>query len=252
LNVSRHHPRYLSLSVRESLTKALDEGIIVPQGLIAHGRGEAFDYLIGERTTASASKATSAAAALLLSSDRPVISVNGNTAALVGGDVVRLAALLGSPIEINLFHRSIRRERVLADYLKQLGAREVLGIGKAARITISGISSPRRRVDSRGIGSADTVLIPLEDGDRAEALKRAGKKVIAIDLNPLSRTSQVASVTIVDNVVRAIPTLMKFVSKMKTTPRINLVKITRNFDNRQNIATTIQQMIDYLEGWSTS
>jgi 4-phosphopantoate---beta-alanine ligase len=252
LNVSRHHPRYLSLSVRERLTKGISQGIIVPQGLIAHGRGEAFDYLIGEKTTVAASKAMSVAAALLLTSDNPVISVNGNTAALVGGDMVKLSTLLNSPIEVNLFHRSIQRERVLAGYLRQLGAREVLGIGKAARITISGIASPRSRVDARGIGSADTVLIPLEDGDRAEALKRAGKKVIAIDLNPLSRTSQVASITIVDNVIRAIPTLVKIVSKMKTTPRIDLVKITRSFDNHQNIGRTIREMIEYLEGWATS
>jgi 4-phosphopantoate---beta-alanine ligase len=251
LNVSRHHPRYLSLSVRERLTRALSEGIIVPQGLIAHGRGEAFDYLVGEKTTVAASKAMSVAAALLLTSDHPVISVNGNTAALVGGDIVKLAALLNSSIEVNLFHRSIQREQVLTGHLRQLGAREVLGIGKAARITISGIASPRRRVDARGIGSADTVLIPLEDGDRAEALKRAGKKVIAIDLNPLSRTSQVASITIVDNVVRAIPALIKIVSRMKTTPRSNLVNLTRNFDNHRNIGRTIREIIEYLEDWVT-
>lgn len=50
------------------------------------------------------------------------------------------------------------------------------------------------------------VLVPLEDGDRTEALRRMGKTVIAIDLNPLSRTSRAANITIVDNVIRAVPT----------------------------------------------
>ena len=47
------------------------------------------------------------------------------------------------------------------------------------------------------------VLVPLEDGDRCEALVAAGKQVLAIDLNPLSRTSMMATVTIVDEVSRA-------------------------------------------------
>ena len=43
----------------------------------------------------------------------------------------------------------------------------------------------------------------LEDGDRCEALVAMGKEVIVVDLNPLSRTSTTASVTIVDEVKRA-------------------------------------------------
>jgi 4-phosphopantoate--beta-alanine ligase len=58
--------------------------------------------------------------------------------------------------------------------------------------------SDRRMVDPDGIYIADVVLVPLEDGDRTEALVKMGKKVIAIDLNPLSRTSQKASITIVE------------------------------------------------------
>ena len=59
---------------------------------------------------------------------------------------------------------------------------------------------------TEGIYCADVVLIPLEDGDRAEALVKVGKKVIAIDLNPLSRTAMAAHVTIVDELTRAVPT----------------------------------------------
>lgn len=51
--------------------------------------------------------------------------------------------------------------------------------------------------------------MPLEDGDRTEALVRMGKRVVTIDLNPLSRTAVAAHVTIVDNLVRAMPALVE-------------------------------------------
>src|SRR5438132_13833206 len=82
MNLSPHHPRFLSLKTRDDLVKAVASGLIAPQGLIAQGRGEAFDYLIGERTMPTASVATLAAVALLLYAKSPVISVNGNTEAL--------------------------------------------------------------------------------------------------------------------------------------------------------------------------
>jgi 4-phosphopantoate--beta-alanine ligase len=53
--------------------------------------------------------------------------------------------------------------------------------------------------------AADVVLVPLEDGDRCEVLVGMGKKVIAIDLNPLSRTAKTATLTVVDEVTRALP-----------------------------------------------
>jgi len=46
--------------------------------------------------------------------------------------------------------------------------------------------------------------VPLEDGDRTMALRRYGVKVIAIDLNPLSRTSRTADLPIVDELTRAL------------------------------------------------
>lgn len=251
MRVNKSHPRFLSLSIRERLTKAMSQGIMVPQGLIAHGRGEAFDYLLGEKTTVSAAKATAAAAALLLTSDHPVVSVNGNAAALAGKEIIRLASVLSAPIEVNLFHQSTMREKIIARYLRRLGAKEVLGVGKA-RIRIRGIASPRARTDPLGIGRADTVLIPLEDGDRAEALRGEGKKVVAIDLNPLSRTSQAASVSIVDNVVRAIPSLTKTATRMKTVSSSKLVELSDSFDNHENLKNTIQEMIRYLRGWRPS
>ena len=56
--------------------------------------------------------------------------------------------------------------------------------------------------------------MPLEDGDRTTALRKAGKKVITFDLNPLSRTSQTADITIVDNVTRAVDLLSNEIRKM--------------------------------------
>jgi 4-phosphopantoate---beta-alanine ligase len=250
MRISKNHPRFVSLSIRERLAEAMSEGITVPQGLIAHGRGEAFDYLLGERTTVAAQNATAAAAALLLTSDHPVVSINGNTAALAGKGIVKLASILDAPIEVNLFHRSTRREQIIARYLKRLGARDILGVSNEARMMIRGIASPRRRTDPRGIGTADTILVPLEDGDRTEALQRDGKKVIAIDLNPLSRTSQAASVSIVDNVVRAIPGLTRATDRMKGASRSRLVRLCRNFDNHENLRDTIEEMIQYLQGWA--
>ena len=49
------------------------------------------------------------------------------------------------------------------------------------------------------------MLVPLEDGDRCEALVTAGKTVVTIDLNPLSRTSRTATLTVVDGLTRALP-----------------------------------------------
>jgi len=250
MKVSPHHPRFLSLVTRERLVKAMREGIVVPEGLVAHGRGEAFDYILGEETLPAALAATSAAAAFLITAKHPVVSVNGNTAAVAGREIVNLSSAISAPIEVNLFHRTHGRERLIETYLKRLGAKDVLGIGKSASSSVRGIASSRRHTDPRGIGKADVVLIPLEDGDRAEALSRDGKKVIAIDLNPLSRTSRAASVSIVDNVIRAIPALTDASYKMKKIPRDRLVRSASEFDNQRNLARAIQEMIRYLRGWA--
>ena len=203
MRLSRRHPRYGSLKVRLALAESHRAGVVVPEGLIAHGRGEAFDYLLGERTSASARRAERVAAEWILSARRPVLSVNGNVAALAADEVAHLARVaprLG--VEINLFHRSERRARAIARILRHAGVKEVLGVRPTGRIP--GLASDRARVDRRGIFVADVCLVPLEDGDRAEALRRLGKKVISVDLNPLSRTSRTADLPIVDDVRRAL------------------------------------------------
>ena len=252
MRISRNHPRFRSLETRERLARGFQAGIVAPQGLIAHGRGEAFDYLFGEITPKSSQEASRVAAALLLSARKPVISVNGNTAALVARDIVRLARSVPTGLEVNLFHENMARERRIASLLKRNGASRVFGVNASFRSRVPGIASPRRIVDAEGIGDADVVLIPLEDGDRTEALRKVGKMVIAIDLNPMSRTSRAATVTIVDNIIRAIPDLVRATTKMKFLPRSRLSAMVVNFDNERNLRRVMKDMIHYVQGWAQS
>jgi 4-phosphopantoate--beta-alanine ligase len=236
------HPRRESLLVRERLVEGFKKGYVVPEGLIAHGRGECFDYLIGEETRDFAWDAIRAAAAALLLARHPVISVNGNTAALVAEHVVKLADLTGAKIEVNLFYRTREREELIARVLREAGATEVLGVGDDASATIPELFSERRRVSPRGILIADVVLVPLEDGDRTEALKKMGRLVIAVDLNPLSRTARAADITIVDNIVRALPALVKTVSELKGKGRAELELILASYNN----GLTLARALDFI------
>jgi 4-phosphopantoate---beta-alanine ligase len=206
--ISRSHPRYRSLLTRARLAEELRSGLVVPEGLIAQGRAEAFDYLLGERTTSSARRAIRRAAEWLVAASAPALSVNGNVAALAARDVARLARALPTlQVEVNLFHRTPGRAREVAGRLRAAGVNHVLGVRPTGRI--SGLPSDRALVDPRGIGRADVVVVPLEDGDRTEALKRLGKRVIAIDLNPLSRTSTAADIPIIDELQRALARLSR-------------------------------------------
>ncbi|HYA71128.1 MAG TPA: phosphopantothenate/pantothenate synthetase [Thermoplasmata archaeon] len=218
MRLSPRHPRYASLKVRERLAEAHRRGLVVSEGLIAHGRGEAFDYLLGERTSASARRAERVAAEWLLAARRPVVSVNGNVAALAPAEVALLVrAVPGLSVEVNLFHRTDARARQVASVLRVAGVRTVLGVRPTARIP--GLPSDRARVDRRGIYAADVCLVPLEDGDRAEALRAMGKRVISIDLNPLSRTSRTADLPIVDELQRALRAIAREAERRRRDPR---------------------------------
>ncbi|MHA1833807.1 MAG: phosphopantothenate/pantothenate synthetase family protein, partial [Candidatus Baldrarchaeia archaeon] len=130
------HPRAESLRIREKLIEGFEKGLVAKAGLIAHGRGEAFDYLIGEKTTEPAMEAARAAAAAMLLAKHPVISVNGNVAALVPKEIVELSEVTGAKIEVNLFYRTREREEAIKNVLKEAGAKEILGVGAAASATI--------------------------------------------------------------------------------------------------------------------
>ncbi|MEW6222033.1 MAG: 4-phosphopantoate--beta-alanine ligase [Candidatus Hadarchaeota archaeon] len=242
--ISPKHPRAESLRTRERLVKGFKAGMVAPEGLTAHGRGEAFDYLLGERTTEQARRAIRAAAAALLLAERPVISVNGNVAALVPREIVGLAKLTNAKLEVNLFHGSVAREKKIACWLKKHGAREVLGVDPRFSVKIKEIHSNRRKVDSRGIAGADVVLVPLEDGDRTKALKKLGKQVIAVDLNPMSRTARAASITIVDNIARTMPTLVESVKNLSRCSKACLQKGLENFDNDTNLKKSLELMLN--------
>lgn len=244
-DIPESHPRYASLVARERVTNGVKKGYTSSQGLIAQGRGECFDYLLGERTTPSAEAATIAAAALLLLAERPALSVNGNVAALVAEEMVALANALQIPLEVNLFHRSEERVKKIADLLREKGAKNVLGEKPDA--SVPGLEHARALATRGGIYDADVVLIPLEDGDRCEALTAMGKKVIAIDLNPLSRTARKATVSIVDNILRAVPNMAAQVRRLSDLPRADLERVVREYDNEKVLRQAVQEIQDHLE-----
>jgi len=233
-NIPKTHPRYHSLMTREKISEAMKNGLVHETGLIAHGRGEAFDYLIGEKTQFFANEAEKAAAAALLSANNPVISVNGNVVALVSEECISLSNCIPAKIEVNLFHRTDERMKKLTNELKKFGAKKVYGSAGDARIP--GLDHDRGLCDKESIFSADAILVPLEDGDRCQALKDMGKIVIAIDLNPLSRTAKSANITVVDNVIRAIPNIERWVKALKNEDERSLKKIVSSWDNKKMLS----------------
>jgi 4-phosphopantoate--beta-alanine ligase len=62
--------------------------------------------------------------------------------------------------------------------------------------------------------------------------------VITVDLNPLSRTSRAANITIVDNVVRAMPALLEAARRLRGNK--SLKKIIDNFDNKKNLLESLR------------
>jgi len=239
------HPRYHSLVMREKLVEGFERGLVVPQGLIAHGRGEAFDYLIGEETAPFALEAARAAAAMLLLARRPVISVNGNYAVLAAREIGELQRATGALVEVNLFYRTEERVRRIEEYLASNGVERVLG-GGCERVRLPGLESPRGIVCREGIYSADFVLVAIEDGDRTEALRRAGKKVAAIDLNPLSRTARMANITIVDEAVRATKAMAELAREMRGLPREELEGVVRAYDNGRVLSDALRWILQRL------
>ena len=201
--IPKDHPRYTSLVTRELLADCARKGIVSWEGLTSHGRGEAFDYLLGEKTSKSARRAELTAAALLRAASHPVISVNGNTAALAAREIALLQKACGAKVEVNLFHRTPERVQQIEALLCDAGV-DVFS-GEAERLLP--LSHDRAFCRRDGMYAADVVLVPLEDGDRCEVLVGMGKKVIAIDLNPLSRTAKTATLTVVDEVTRALPVI---------------------------------------------
>lgn len=244
--IPKSHPRAKSLLIRERLVSGFEQGLVAKEGLLAHGRGEAFDYLLGEKTNKTAKLAIKAAAARILLAKLPVISINGNIAALCPKEVINFAKISGAKIEVNLFYANEKRKKNIIKTLKKNGANEILGVNPNFSTTLSGLDSARRIVDKNGIFAADVVIVPLEDGDRTMALRKAGKTVITFDLNPLSRTSQTANITIVDNVIRAIDLLSITYKKLSKNNKNTLEMIVKNFNNKKNLSDNIIEIRNNL------
>ena len=230
--IPNDHPRHDSLVTRHRIEEGVEKGITSKQGLVAQGRGEAFDYLLGEETTPSAERAERAAVARMLLADHAVVSVNGNVAALCPEAAVEFAEAVGADVEVNIFHRTRERLEAIAAHLREHGADEadVALRGLEADARIPDLSSERAKVDEDGIYSADIVLVPLEDGDRAEALDAMGKDEVVVDLNPLSRSARRATVPVIDNVVRAFPRMTEFADAFSPAPDAELREIVDGFD----------------------
>ena len=240
--IPKSHPRYESLLLRDKMVKASKEGYLADSALIAHGRGEAFDYLIGEKTTYPAKRAMYVAVAAMLLSDNPVISVNGNATALACDEIIELANSIGAKIEINLFYRTDERVKIITELYKNHGFDNILGSLDDDIEYLQDIKNQRATASKTGIYSADTILIPLEDGDRAEILKKSGKRIITIDLNPLSRTTKMSNISIMDNIVRAIPFMTKIAEDLKTQDKQMLKEMIYDFDNEENLKESLEQI----------
>jgi 4-phosphopantoate--beta-alanine ligase len=244
IELHESHPRYLSLLAREKLVTGFKKGLVALEGLIAHGRGECFDYLLGESTTGSARVAINVASAMLLLARYPVISVNGNVTALCVDQVCGLnRSLENSAVEINLFYYTKEREKLISEEFKKCGLTRIFGIEPENLVSIPELESNRRLVDRDGISKADVVFVPLEDGDRTMALKRMDKQVVTVDLNPLSRTSLSSDITIVDNIVRVIPQLIECVEyHRKHSSENDLKDLIESFDNLNGLREALEVM----------
>jgi 4-phosphopantoate--beta-alanine ligase len=252
------HPRKKSLESRQKIVDGSAMGLLAESAMIAHGRGEAFDYLLGERTTSSAKGAIRECAARLMNARRSVISVNGNTVVLAGDGAIRLAAVLGCSIEVNLYYRTPSRVKGLISLLEEKrlkvsqedapegfngswkdSVESVSLLGDSPDFKIEGLEGPRSNCTKEGIGGADTILVPLEDGDRCEALVSLGKEVLVVDLNPLSRSAKMATVTIVDEVSRAFDGILhSLLNDLDNKPT--------DWDNGESLKQSMKEIADHI------
>jgi len=74
-----------------------------------------------------------------------------------------------------------------------------------------------------------------------------GKTVITIDLNPLSRTARAATITIVDNIVRAMPKLVEETSRLKSSSKRELEEILKSYNNNEVLAEVLNHITARLK-----
>jgi 4-phosphopantoate---beta-alanine ligase len=238
------HPRASSLRLRQRLVEGLHNGIVTESGLIAHGRGEALDYLLGERTHPFATQAIAAASAMLTLANFPVVTVNGNVAALSGPQLAALAEhhpRIG--FEVNLFHYTPERAQRILALFRELGLSRIIEFGESpAPVPLAGTDSMRRFMHPEGVARADVVLVALEDGDRCGALVASGRKVIAIDLNPLSRTAQLAQISVIDELTRVVDALDRQLAEDRDLSSNVLEERLADYDHRAVLEQAVQTL----------
>ena len=230
------HPRYNSLLSRHKLELAAANGMLADSARIAHGRGEAFDYLLGEKTSPNAMLATENALAHLMAAKQPIITINGNTAALAGKELMEIAQALSCPVELNIFYRTEERIAALMAHLEAIKVEYGISttiLGQNPDSKIPNLEGPRARCCKDGIISSDVIMVPLEDGDRCEALVKMGKTVIVVDLNPMSRSARMASITIVDEISRVANNMIHLINQ-ENPPEINI-----DFVNNKNLQDSV-------------
>ena len=180
--------------------------------------------------------ATKNALAHLIAAKRPIITLNGNTAALAGKELMEIAEALDCPVEINIFYRTEERVAALFEYLdsiKQEHNIKTTVLGRNPDGKIPKLAGPRANCCVDGIISSDVILVPLEDGDRCEALVQMGKTVIVVDLNPLSRSAKMASITIVDEISRVANNMLDIIHSNRDLP------IDIDFVNSKNLQESV-------------
>jgi 4-phosphopantoate--beta-alanine ligase len=117
---------------------------------------------------------------------------------------------------------------------------DVVILGENPDIKIPGLEGPRAKCCKSGIYDSDVILVPLEDGDRCEALVAMGKTVLVIDLNPLSRSAKMGSVTIVDELSRVANNLLA------GTMQKSIRKSRPDYDNNQHLQAAIDHITSTL------
>ena len=80
------------------------------------------------------------------------------------------------------------------------------------------------------------ILVPLEDGDRCEALVAMGKTVIVIDLNPLSRSAKMGTNTIVDELTRVAENMLFQFDSIKIS------EVSKTYDNEETLRDALRHI----------
>ena len=146
-------------------------------------------------------------------------------------------------MEVNIFHRTEERMEKLITYMESEGGKDVLGRDPDARIP--GLNHDRA-LCTHTLFDCDVIVVPIEDGDRAEALIGMGKTVISIDINPLSRTSKAATIPVSDEMSRALENMIRFVNELRGKED-EIDSLISSFSNTESRREVLAEICAFLE-----